>query len=484
VWLTRSRSTPQAGQAIFCLCATMVALRTPPSLRREYVLRDVFHAMKTEVVFDWTFWIDVTLQIMFKGCLRYCGALLIAVAICMILVIGLTCLAILLPVVSKPYSLYWWWNLVFGFFLLFNVLFNYCMAAHTSPGSPCSEESSPSSSSESQCKKCNVVKPPRAHHCSICGHCVLKMDHHCPWINRCVGLNNYRYFYLFLLYVTFATWYIAAVLSPHALGPNSVLGQSFAASQLNLAAQRFEARDAADDVKPKLPSSKHLRGKRVRNVDAANPTQIALGSDLAPILRDHGLLATLQTVLYFIRILAYAPPPPSTFLQDASVDPAGSKMGGQQRRRLLSHRMHSLLAMDHESIVFITFILCIGVGLGVGVLFGFHTYLILTSQTTLEAMMGAKLLIPSVASQESHHDQGSAPGCSSGILSKLIGRSRGPSSPRAFHSYPYSSGSNIKNWKQVFGEGTFLLGLMPSTRLPPPAVASDCQWVRSCTLQA
>jgi len=28
------------------------------------------------------------------------------------------------------------------------------------------------------CRKCNVAKPPRAHHCKICKRCVLKMDHH------------------------------------------------------------------------------------------------------------------------------------------------------------------------------------------------------------------------------------------------------------------------------------------------------------------
>lgn len=50
------------------------------------------------------------------------------------------------------------------------------------------------------CKSCNIIKPPRAHHCSICGKCVLRMDHHCPWVGRCVGHHNYKLFYQFLWY--------------------------------------------------------------------------------------------------------------------------------------------------------------------------------------------------------------------------------------------------------------------------------------------
>ncbi|XP_049869774.1 palmitoyltransferase ZDHHC6-like [Pectinophora gossypiella] len=48
------------------------------------------------------------------------------------------------------------------------------------------------------CSICKGYKAPRSHHCRKCGYCVKKMDHHCPWINCCVGHANHGYFTMFL----------------------------------------------------------------------------------------------------------------------------------------------------------------------------------------------------------------------------------------------------------------------------------------------
>ena len=49
------------------------------------------------------------------------------------------------------------------------------------------------------CSICKIQKPARAKHCKVCDYCVAKIDHHCIWINQCVGYSNYKYFLAFIL---------------------------------------------------------------------------------------------------------------------------------------------------------------------------------------------------------------------------------------------------------------------------------------------
>ena len=51
-----------------------------------------------------------------------------------------------------------------------------------------------------RCHNCYSVRPKDAHHCTTCHCCILDRDHHCPWINNCVGLFNKKYFILFNIY--------------------------------------------------------------------------------------------------------------------------------------------------------------------------------------------------------------------------------------------------------------------------------------------
>lgn len=52
------------------------------------------------------------------------------------------------------------------------------------------------------CPECVTRRPPRSRHCQCCNKCVEKFDHHCPWINNCIGAKNLGIFYCFLI-ITF-----------------------------------------------------------------------------------------------------------------------------------------------------------------------------------------------------------------------------------------------------------------------------------------
>ncbi|KAF8821128.1 DHHC zinc finger domain-containing protein [Cardiosporidium cionae] len=69
------------------------------------------------------------------------------------------------------------------------------------------------------CPHCGI-RPPRAHHCSMCRRCVKRMDHHCAVLGQCIGQNNHKYFILFNFWTSLsflfgasfqAKWFIEAI---------------------------------------------------------------------------------------------------------------------------------------------------------------------------------------------------------------------------------------------------------------------------------
>lgn len=64
------------------------------------------------------------------------------------------------------------------------------------------------------CCVCRTKRTMRSHHCKECSRCVDRHDHHCPWIDNCVGLGSQRSFYCFittLLLVILGYYYVVAL---------------------------------------------------------------------------------------------------------------------------------------------------------------------------------------------------------------------------------------------------------------------------------
>uniref|UniRef100_A0A1A8RJI3 Palmitoyltransferase n=2 Tax=Nothobranchius rachovii TaxID=451742 RepID=A0A1A8RJI3_9TELE len=152
-----------------------------------------------DCIFEPVFWVVDNLT-------RWFGVVFVCLVVLLTSSVVIIVYLFVIPMVVRTYPVHWSiWHLGFGHWVLVMIVFHYYKATTTSPGHPPKDKHN--TPSVSICKKCVAPKPPRTHHCSICSICILKMDHHCPWLNNCVGHFNHRYFFSFCLYMTLGCIY-------------------------------------------------------------------------------------------------------------------------------------------------------------------------------------------------------------------------------------------------------------------------------------
>ncbi|CAG5118143.1 unnamed protein product [Candidula unifasciata] len=179
----------------------------------------------------WNSIIDTAFEPMFwivDHTAHYIGVIMVTMVVLLTTMVVMVFYICIFPHIVYVTDVFWCgFHFFFSHWLLVNIVFNYFMAAFTKPGHP------PQNVPEvvSICKKCIAPKPPRTHHCTVCGTCILKMDHHCPWLNNCVGLYNHRYFFQFICYMWLGTLYVSIagydVFKQHFFGNKELIVPAF-----------------------------------------------------------------------------------------------------------------------------------------------------------------------------------------------------------------------------------------------------------------
>ena len=78
---------------------------------------------------------------------------------------------------------------IFSIITLLVIIF-YIATTWTDP----SDDGKGKEAEQSYCTLCTSIKSMFSKHCVRCDRCTLKFDHHCKWVNNCIGIKNYKFF--------------------------------------------------------------------------------------------------------------------------------------------------------------------------------------------------------------------------------------------------------------------------------------------------
>ncbi|MEE6486168.1 hypothetical protein FKM82_014532 [Ascaphus truei] len=216
---------------------------------------------------------------------RWFGIVFVALVIILTSSIVLIVYSCVLPLILQTYSTAWiWWHISYGHWNLLMIVFHYYKAITTPPGYP--PQAQTDTPSVSICRKCIAPKPARTHHCSICSRCVLKMDHHCPWLNNCVGHYNHRYFLSFCLFMTMGCVYCS-------VSSRVMFREAYSAIEVRTFLQTFLAGILVDKLRKRISKSMNSYNAHCTGTDNCDAPYAVGGLILQYNVFHHWLLGTL-----------------------------------------------------------------------------------------------------------------------------------------------------------------------------------------------
>jgi hypothetical protein len=94
--------------------SSLNALPIGSQQQRGYTFGDIWHAASTERHFDYSFWLTVSIDILAENCGRYIGNCLVCLAAVIIFGISSCGFLIVIPLVARPGSVWFYFNIVWG----------------------------------------------------------------------------------------------------------------------------------------------------------------------------------------------------------------------------------------------------------------------------------------------------------------------------------------------------------------------------------
>jgi len=117
------------------------------------------------------------------------------------------------------------------------------------------------------CHSCKIQKWKRSKHCRTCRKCCREFDHHCPFVNNCVGALNYKYFIVYIVSMSIAQtiYAVLTIMYMSKVGWDTLLGISVIIVCVMMLMAWSMVSYHSDLLATNLTTNEHINSNRYEN---------------------------------------------------------------------------------------------------------------------------------------------------------------------------------------------------------------------------